>query len=149
MCALHIGCVDGIGDPVSIVCVVCVFCGCRVGDMGALCALCVVGVVWIVWVLCFLYVCHGVCVCEKVYLQCPRCPAYVLWNCCTFSVCDFGPLCICFMSMGYAPWCCLWASGFVPLPNAGSLHASMSVPCESLWIHLEGGDYCLQTENSH
>lgn len=132
-----------------------------------------VGAVWVIWVLCVHWVLWGwfgwcgsyvfcmcvtvrcvvyaVCVrvCVKAYPQCPRCPAYVLWDCCTFSLCDFGPLCICFMSMGYAPWCCLWASGFVPLPNAGSLHASMSVPCESLWIHLEGGDYCLQTENSH
>lgn len=31
---------------------------------------------------------------------------------------------------------------FTCLPHASSVHASMCAPCESLWIHLEGSDYC-------
>lgn len=150
VCIAHVCGVDGVGGPVRVACVIRVLRGCR-GVIGVLCVHCVLRG-WRGWcgyrvfcmcvvvrcVACALCVC-AVYVCyESASSVSPVCDLHV------FPVCDSVPLCVPFVTSGHAPRC-----RFVPLPHAGSVHASTRVPCESLWRHLEGGDYCLQTEHSH
>lgn len=135
--------------PVSIMCGTCVLCD-VVGDVAALRALCVaVGDCNGPSIVCC--VCILSTVCSRVSSDSlhPKCLTQSLQIRCTFPGCDSEPLCVPFVSSGHAPWCCLWAYQLAPPPRAVSVCASLCVPRESLWIPLEGSDYCLPTENSH
>ena len=135
--------------PVSIMYGACVLCD-VVGEVAALCALCVaVGDCSGPSIVC--RVCILSTVCSRVSSDSlhPKCLAQPLQIRCTFPACDSEPLRVPFVSSGHAPWCCLRAYRLAPPPRAVSVCASLCVPCESLWIPLEGSDYGLPTENSH
>lgn len=122
--------------------------GCRGGGAGgsALCSPSVCrSVVWraVCTLVCMVPVLRECVLMCVLHILCPMRAAYSLQGQCTLLECDS----VAFVSTEHVPWCYPQAR-----PHACPMQAPcvrLRAPCESLWIHLEGGDYCPQTENSH